>query len=174
MAKVTISGRTYDVEVRGDTVIVDGHDFPVTVREEKGFTLVNAGGVGYRVQLPPAGERASGMRIDVDYRPYTVDYEGRLGGGPAPRAPRPSAASAATSSSGSSAVAGAVTAQIAGRIITVKVKVGDTVARGDVLLLLEAMKMENEVKAPADGAVKQVLVTDGQRVAEGEGLVVLG
>jgi len=173
MAKVTIAGRTYDVEVRGDSVIVDGHDFPVTVREEKAFTLVNAGGVGYRVQLPPAGDRASGMRVDVDYRPYTVNFEGRLGGGPATRAPRPATASATGSAAGP-AVAGAVAAQIAGRIITVKVKVGDTVARGDVLLLLEAMKMENEVKAPADGTVKQVLVTDGQRVAEGEGLVVLG
>jgi biotin carboxyl carrier protein len=173
MAKVTIAGRTYEVEVRGDSVIVDGHDFPVTVREEKAFTLVNAGGVGYRVQLPPAGDRASGMRVDVDYRPYTVDFEGRLGGGPAARAPRPATASATGSAAGP-AVAGAVAAQIAGRIITVKVKVGDTVARGDVLLLLEAMKMENEVKAPADGTVKQVLVTDGQRVAEGEGLVVLG
>jgi len=173
MAKVTIAGRTYDVEVRGETVVVDGHEFPVTVHEEKGFTLVNAGGVGYRVQLPPPAERASGMGVDVDYRPFVVEYEGRLGGGLAPRAPRPSAG-AATAPAGGASVAGAVTAQIAGRIITVKVKVGDTVARGDVLLLLEAMKMENEVKAPADGTVKQVLVTDGQRVAEGEGLIVLG
>ncbi|MGH2631851.1 MAG: biotin/lipoyl-containing protein [Tepidiformaceae bacterium] len=173
MARVTVGGRSYEVQVRGDVVVVDGHEFPVTVREEKGYTLVNSGGVGYRVQLPPAGERASGMTVDVDYRPFVVEYEGRLGGGPSPRTPRP-AGGAAPSTAGSATVAGAVAAQIAGRVITVKVKVGDSVSRGDVLLLLEAMKMENEVKAPADGTVNQVLVSDGQRVSEGEGLIVLG
>lgn len=163
MAKVTIAGRTYDVEVRGETVVVDGHEFPVSVREEKGFTLVNAGGVGYRVQLPHAADRASGMLVDVDYRHYAVEYEGRLGGGPAPHAPRPSAG-ATTASAGAANVAGAVVAQIAGRIITVKVKVGDTVARGDILLLLEAMKMENEVKAKAACVVAEVHVAEGATV----------
>ena len=52
-------------------------------------------------------------------------------------------------------------------------KQGDTVASGDVLLLLEAMKMENEVKAPMDGTIKEVMVTDGQRVSEGETLIVI-
>ena len=60
-----------------------------------------------------------------------------------------------------------------GRVLSIKVKVGDRVARGDVLLLLEAMKMENEIKAPAKGVVKEILVSDGARVAEGETLVVL-
>jgi biotin carboxyl carrier protein len=171
MAKVTVGGRSYDVEVRGDVVVVDGHEFPVTVREESGHTLVNAGGVGYRVQLPPAGERASGMDVHVDYRPFSFEYEGRLGGGPAPRAARQ--APAASAGPVSAGVKGGVRAQIAGRVLSIKVKLGDTVARGDVLLLLEAMKMENEIKAPADGVVKEILVTDGARVAEGETLVVL-
>ena len=170
MAKITVGGRSYEVEVRGDVVLVDGHEYPVTVREESGHTLVNAGGVGYRVQLPPAAERASGMAVHVDYRPFTFEYEGRLGGGSAPRASRPAAASGGVASAG---VKGGVRAQIAGRVLSIKVKLGDTVARGDVLLLLEAMKMENEIKAPADGVVKEILVSDGARVAEGETLVVL-
>lgn len=170
MANVTIGGRTYDVEVRGDSVIVDGHDFPITVREEKGFALVHSGGVAYRVQLPPAGERTSGMEVQVDYRPYTVEFEGRLGGGAAPRAARPAAAAGAPTAA---AVKGAVTAQIAGRVLAIKVKPGDTVARGDVLLLLEAMKMENEIKSPSDGTVKEVLVAEGARVTEGAPLVIV-
>ena len=64
-------------------------------------------------------------------------------------------------------------AQIAGRVVSVKVKVGDTVASGDVLLLLEAMKMENEIKASSAGTVTEVRVADGQRVAEGEVMVVV-
>lgn len=172
MAKVTIGGREYDVEVRGDKVVVDGHEYPVSVREEAGYATVNAGGVAYRVQLPPTGERQSGMDIQVDYRPFTVAFEGRLGGGPAPREARQSAPSQAGGGP-RTAVKGAVAAQIAGRVLSIKVSAGQAVARGDLLLILEAMKMENEIKAPADGVVKEITVAEGGRVAEGDTLVVI-
>ena len=55
MATVTIGGRTYEVEVRGETVVVDGHEYPVKVRDEGAYLTVHAGGIPYRVQLPPAG-----------------------------------------------------------------------------------------------------------------------
>jgi biotin carboxyl carrier protein len=169
MAKVTIGGRSYDVEVKGDKVVVDGQEFPVTVKDDGAHKTVNAGGVNYRVQLPAPGERASGMSVLVDYRPFTFEYEGRLGGGPAAREPRTGGAAAAPRAG----VKGGIAAQIAGRIISVKVKAGDAVNQGDVLLLLEAMKMENEIKATASGVVKEVLVTEGQRVTEGDTLVVV-
>jgi glutaconyl-CoA/methylmalonyl-CoA decarboxylase subunit gamma len=171
MAKVTIGGRSYEVEVRGDKVVVDGHEFPVTVREESAYSTVNAGGVPYRVQLPAAADRASGMGVQVDYRPFTFEYEGRLSGGAAPRERRVS--EAATIGGGAASVKGGVTAQIAGRIISIKVQVGQAVAKGDVLLLLEAMKMENEIKSPTDGIVKDIPVAEGARVAEGQTLVVV-
>lgn len=170
MAKVTIGGRTYDVEVRGDRVVVDGHEYPVTVRDDGAHKTVKAGDVTYRVQLPPADQRASGMEVKVDYRPFTVEYEGRLGGGPAPRA---ASARAGGGSRSAAAAKGAVTAQIAGRIVRVDAKVGDTVKAGDVLLILEAMKMENEIKAPADGTVKEIPVSEGARVTEGDVLAVV-
>jgi biotin carboxyl carrier protein len=66
-----------------------------------------------------------------------------------------------------------VPAPIAGRVLSVRVNVGDAVKAGDVVLILEAMKMENEIKAPADGTVKDVLVAEGARVSEGEGLIVI-
>ncbi|MBI5949211.1 MAG: acetyl-CoA carboxylase biotin carboxyl carrier protein subunit [Chloroflexi bacterium] len=112
------------------------------------------------------------MAIKVDYRPFTFEFEGRLGGGPAPREARP-AAGAGAGAPKAAGRKGGISSQIAGRVISVKVTAGQAVKRGDVLLLLEAMKMENEIKAPADGTVKEVLVTDGQRVAENETLVVL-
>jgi biotin carboxyl carrier protein len=171
MAIVTIGGRKYEVEVRGDKVLVDGHEYPVKVREETGYAAVNAGGVAYRVHLPGAAERQSGMTVEVDHRPFTFEYEGRLGGGPAPREARSPAATGG--SAPRTAVKGAVTAQIAGRVLSIKVTAGQSVARGDVLLLLEAMKMENEIKAPADGVVKEIAVAEGTRVAEGETLVII-
>jgi biotin carboxyl carrier protein len=171
MAKVTIGGRSYEVAVHGDAVVVDGQSFPIKVRNEQGFALVNAGGVSYRVMLPGAGARESGMAIEVDYRPFTVEWDGRFGSGPAPRAPRASGEGAGSVQRAS--VKGGVTSQIAGRIISIKVAVGATVNRGDVLLTLEAMKMENEIKSPSDGTVKEILVAEGARVAEGETLVVI-
>ena len=59
------------------------------------------------------------------------------------------------------------------QILDVKVKVGDTVKAGTVLCVLEAMKMENEIPAPKDGKVAQVVVTKGATVGAGDTLVVL-
>ena len=61
-----------------------------------------------------------------------------------------------------------------GKIIEVKVSVGQAVKAGDTLLILEAMKMQNEIAAPADGTVKAINVTAGQSVKVRESLVVLG
>ena len=66
---------------------------------------------------------------------------------------------------------GAVRAPLPGRIIDLKVKVGDSVSRGQPLLVLEAMKMEHTLAAPADGTVKAVRYGVGEQVAEGAELV---
>jgi biotin carboxyl carrier protein len=172
MATVTVGGRKYEVEVRGQTVVVDGREFPITMQRESDYTTVSAGGVRYRVQLPAEADWQSGMEVLVDYRPFVIEYEGRLGGGPAARAERSNAPRSAAAEP-LAAVKGGIQAQIAGRVVSVKVEAGQAVKAGDVLLLLEAMKMENEIKAPREGTVKEVRVSDGQRVREGETLVVL-
>ncbi|MEO8539103.1 MAG: biotin/lipoyl-containing protein [bacterium] len=172
MATVKIGGRSYNVEVKGDKVVVDGHEYEIKVREEAGYATVNAGGVPYRIQVPPAATRDDAMfAAQVDYRQFTVEIEGRLSTGPAPRERKVSVA--ATGSAVGALVKGGVSAQIAGRILSIKVKVGDTVAKGDVLLLLEAMKMENEIKSPTDGIVKNIPVKEGDRVSEGQTLAVV-
>ena len=61
-----------------------------------------------------------------------------------------------------------------GTIVRVNVKAGDAVKKGDVLLVLEAMKMENDISAPADGTVTAVCVAQGATVATDEVLVTLG
>ncbi len=60
-----------------------------------------------------------------------------------------------------------------GTILNIKVQPGQTVKSGDVLLILEAMKMENEIMAPHDAVVDSVLVTKGQSVESGTPLVSL-
>ena len=68
---------------------------------------------------------------------------------------------------------GAVVAPMTGKIVSVKVKKGDTVKRGDVMCVLEAMKMENEILAPKDGVVQEVSVSEGSSVSEGDVLLVI-
>jgi biotin carboxyl carrier protein len=60
-----------------------------------------------------------------------------------------------------------------GNIVRVDVKQGDTVKAGQILIILEAMKMQNEIVAPKDGTVAQVVVKTGDKVDTGAALVVL-
>lgn len=68
---------------------------------------------------------------------------------------------------------GAVMAPMAGKIVSVKVKEGDSVKLGEVLCVLEAMKMENEITAPKAGLVQEVRISEGMPVSEGTVLVVI-
>jgi pyruvate carboxylase subunit B len=67
-------------------------------------------------------------------------------------------------------VEGTVTAPMTGKILSVKVKKGDQVEFGQVVCILEAMKMENELTAPKAGTVREVYVSEGSSVSEGEPL----
>jgi glutaconyl-CoA/methylmalonyl-CoA decarboxylase subunit gamma len=68
---------------------------------------------------------------------------------------------------------GTIIAPMPGTVLQVAVNVGDNVTKGQTLLILEAMKMENEIMAPNDGVVKELNVTKGGSVNTGDILVVL-
>lgn len=68
----------------------------------------------------------------------------------------------------------AIKAPIQGVILDVKVKVGDNVKKGQVVAILEAMKLENEVIALEDGTVKQVVANKGQTVNANDPLIIIG
>ena len=94
---------------------------------------------------------------------------------PAPVAAAPAAAAPAAAPAAAAAPAGgdAVTAPMPGTILKVNVNVGDMVKAGQVLVVLEAMKMENDIPAPRDGKVAQVLVSKGSTVDTGAPLLTL-
>ena len=94
----------------------------------------------------------------------------------APVAAAPAAAPATAAAPAAPAVTGAgepIAAPMPGNILKVNVKAGDAVKEGQVLVVLEAMKMENEIMAPKNGTITQVLVSKGSTVDTGAPLVVL-
>ena len=112
---------------------------------------IKVNGKSYRVELEAIEEGASEAKKEV------VKEE-----------PKKVATPAAASSD-----ARQVLSPIQGTVVNVKVKPGDRVSKGDVLLIIEAMKLENEVPSPFAGEVVQVLVSKGQSVSAKEVIVTI-
>lgn len=114
-------------------------------------------------------------RITVNGTSYDVSVE-ELSGGAAPVA-APVAAAPVVAPAPAAAAGGAgsvkVSSPMPGKILAVKANVGDSVKKGQVILILEAMKMENEVVAPEDGTIASIDVTVGASVESGDTLATL-
>lgn len=121
-------------------------------------------------------------RITVNGTSYDVSVE-ELAGGVAPvaapvaaapvAAPAPAAPAPAPAAKSAGAGSIKVASPMPGKILDVKAKVGDAVKKGQVILILEAMKMENEVVAPEDGTVASIDVASGATVEAGDTLATL-
>ncbi len=161
--KIKIGDQEFDAQPTGETVTVDGESFNIrVVRHEKTLTVyVNE--KPFAVQLPDPLPEDGVIDLLVDAKTYAVEASGRTSAAPRPKAVRKSSAAAT----------GAVTSQMTGRIVRIEVKTGDEVSEGDVLLVIEAMKMENEITAPVSGTVKEIDVSAGARVSEGDTLLVI-
>ena len=147
--KIKLGDAEFPVVAEDDTITVDGRAYTVEVTDE-GQVLVD--GIAHTVALE--GEKAT-----VDEDSYDVEA---IGLALAAAAPPPAMAAAAPS--GAEAGAGAVMAIMPGKIIRVMVEVGQQVAEGEAVCVLEAMKMENELHARQDGTVKAVYVKPGDDV----------
>lgn len=118
--------------------------------------------------------------VNVNGTSYEVEVEEIAAGAapaaaPAPVAAAPAAAPAPVAAPvAAPAGAASVTAPMPGNILDVKVKVGDVVSENTVVVLLEAMKMENEIFAGVNGKVTAVNVSKGATVNSGDVLVVIG
>jgi len=112
--------------------------------------------------------------ITVNGTAYEVEVED-MGGAAAtaPKAAAPKAAAPAPAAKPVAAGSATISAPMPGKVLEVKVKAGDAVKAGDVLMILEAMKMQNEIMAPADGTISDVRVSAGQTVGTGDVMIVM-
>lgn len=118
---------------------------------------ITVNGNSYEVEVEELGSQASTVS-----RPQTVQST------PRPQVTKSQAQKAPVAQA---IGGGSVQAPMPGTINDVRVKVGDNVKKGQVLLILEAMKMENEIVAPRDGVVNNISVDKGQNVNHGEKLL---
>jgi len=147
---LTLDGAAYKVVADGNTILVNGQPFVVGLDGDK--VLVD--GAPYEVKVESGRAVVGGIS-------YGLGVEGLT------EAPAKGDAGRRTARGASAAGEGAVTAIMPGKIIRILAKEGSTVAEGDVVCILEAMKMENELKAPRAGVVKVLHVQPGQDVERG-------
>ena len=145
-----INGHNYSVQIddvnEASTVahvVVNGVDYEVEIEGAKASTVS-------KPQVAPAPKSANSAMIT-----------------PSSATPSPRIAAAAPSSGYS------VKCPLPGTVLSVKGAAGDTIAAGQTLVVLEAMKMENNIDADRGGVVKQVLVQQGATVMEGDVLIVI-
>jgi glutaconyl-CoA decarboxylase len=155
----------------------------ITNNNMKEFTFkINGAEYKCAVEEIEAGK----TNVTVNGNVYTVETEAPAAPAPKPaaapkaEAPKPAPAPAAAPAPKVEAPKAAPTAGVQvksplpGSIIKVLVSEGQAVKKGDTLLTLESMKMENAIMAEADGTVKQIAVTPGQNVMQDDLLIVLG
>ena len=163
--KIVVQGQEFEVQPGEDIVDVEGVDYTVRLVRQGDIVTVYVNERPYQVHLPPDATAEGPIKVLVDAKEYEVELKGaaavRRPAGGAPKRPTPPGG------------AGAITSRMTGRIIRVDVEPGKKVKEGDILLIIEAMKMENEVLAPANGTVKEVAVAAGARVGEGDLLIIL-
>ena len=114
-------------------------------------------------------------RVNVNGTNYEVELEDITGVAvSAPAATPPATAAPAPAAVNVPATGEPINAPMPGNILNVNVSVGQAVKDGDVLVVLEAMKLENEIYAPRDGIIQAVGVQKGDTVNAGDMLVVIG
>ena len=129
--------------------------------------LINVNGNSYEVEVE---EVSDGAPAAAPAAPKAAPAPApKAAPAAAPAAPAPKAAAPAAVPSG----AATVVSPMPGTILSVNVKVGESVKKGQVLCILEAMKMENEIKAKKDCVIKKVNVTELKSVEKNELLLVL-
>ena len=151
--------KKYSLKINGNPYEVKIED----INESSTMARVNVNGTKYDVEIE-GGKAAATKKPQVVAVPQTATDISVT-----PKTPIATKPAAAPAAGGGAKV----TCPLPGTIISINVKEGDTVAAGQTVVVLEAMKMENNIDAERGGVVKQVLVQAGATVMEGDVLLVI-
>ena len=162
MYKATVNGNIFDIDSNADGTTVNGA--PLTwdmVKISDGYFHILYKNKSYRAEVTDTDAETKTVTIKINGRKYPVQLKDKF--------------DLLLEKMGmTNAAAGKINnikAPMPGLIIDLKVQVGDDVKIGDQVLILEAMKMENILKSPGEGKVKNVKVKKGDRVEKGQVLV---
>ena len=146
---------------------VQGVDYDVEIEEVEGnVAKVVVNGIRFDVELKqPINPTSTLKKVRVEAPKPVARPSVAPAAAPAP-APAPAPAAAGAGSP--------IKAPLPGTIIELKVNVGDTVKQGDVVLVLEAMKMQNNIESEYNGTVTSITVKQGETVMEGAVLLTIG
>jgi biotin carboxyl carrier protein len=160
---VTIGDRTVEVDLSGSQPVVDGTavDAHMAILPGTHVRTLQVDGRSHTLTAK-AGERRGRWQIALGRERFTVDAVDER-----TRAIRE------MTGAGDDVADKTIVAPMPGLVLKVEVEVGQAVKAGQGVVIVEAMKMENELKAPADGVVARVEVQPGQTVDKGATLVVL-
>lgn len=163
------------VDKRGPfSIQVDNKTYEVKLASSFGYgtrVSINVSGKRHKVEIEKV-DRNTSFSVKVDGRLYKVQYApiGRS----YPQIAEPMLQKRFGPSVGKSlSEKGVVTAALPGRVVSMKVKMGDSIKVGDALCVLEAMKMENEIMAPMAGVVREIMVSEGDFVDRGQALLLV-
>ena len=132
---------------------IDGKGYEAVVEEiERGVARVELNGKSYTVQIE---------KEEAIVSPKIAAVKPSAGGADFVEAPQQPV----------TGNAGSIKSPLPGNVSKIKVKEGQAVKAGEVLMTLEAMKMENEIMAPGAGTVKKIYVSEGKAVQQGEALI---
>ena len=145
---------------------VQGVDYDVEIEEVEGnVAKVNVNGIRFDVELKqPINPTSSLKKVRVE-APKPVAR---------PAIPTAAPAAAPVAPAAPAGAGSPIKAPLPGTIIELKVNVGDTVKQGDCVLVLEAMKMQNNIEAEYEGTVTSITVKQGETVMEGTVLLTIG
>ena len=142
---------------------VQGVDYDVEIEEVEGnLAKVSVNGIPFEVELKRPINPVHAIKKPKVAAPK-----------PAAPAPAPAAAPVAAAPAAAPGSGNPVKAPLPGTISSISVKVGDQVNVGDTVLVLEAMKMQNNIEAEVSGTVSSVLVKEGDTVMEGDALITI-
>jgi biotin carboxyl carrier protein len=172
---VTVEGAN-DV---GRRVTISDTEFTVRITDidrEQGVFHVVVGDQKYTLKVIPQPD-SQGYRVTLNKRDYTALLKPIASAASPLSSPVESATLTTISRPSAETVAvepGSIVAPLPGRVIKLRVKEGASVKVGDVVIVLEAMKMANEIRAAKAGVVKQVHVQSGEAVEKGQPLITIG